>query len=273
MAEEHPHRRRVMAIGLTLIVFSSAGSLVFFRTPRVLLTVDGKLQMLHPKAKTVGELLKEASVKLGPEDFVTPTAETALKRNLPIKVTRVLSRVETVEEPLPPRVRWSQRTRQNLRRVLVQRGETPIRVKKVRVKLHDGVEVSRETVSQTLKKRPFYTLSLFNDRGFQIKTYDLLKAKTKTFLATGYYVGDPMVPSDTVYLGYKLRRGFVAVDPETIPLRWRLYIPSYGYAYSADTGSAIKGSRIDLAVKDRKEELIYNNKTVTIYLLEKAKKW
>ena len=92
-------------------------------------------------------------------------------------------------------------------------------------------------------------------------------------LATAYYVGDPMVPSDTTYLGHKLERGLVAVDPSVIPLGWRLFIPGYGYAYSSDTGSAIKGLRIDLAVGGRKEELRYNHRQVTIYLLEKSKTW
>jgi 3D (Asp-Asp-Asp) domain-containing protein len=65
----------------------------------------------------------------------------------------------------------------------------------------------------------------------------------------------------------------VAVDPKVIPLRTRLYVKGYGYAYAADTGSAIKGSRIDLAVKDKKEEIRFNRKKITVYILEKAKSW
>ena len=91
--------------------------------------------------------------------------------------------------------------------------------------------------------------------------------------ATGYYVGEKYVPSDTTFLGFKLRRGLVAVDPRVIPLRTRLYVKGYGYAYAADTGSAIKGNRIDLAVKDKKEELKFNRHNVPVYILDKAKSW
>ena len=47
----------------------------------------------------------------------------------------------------------------------------------------------------------------------------------------------------------------------------------YGYAYAADTGSAIKGLRIDLAVKDKYEEARYNRYNVPVYILEKSKSW
>jgi 3D (Asp-Asp-Asp) domain-containing protein len=66
----------------------------------------------------------------------------------------------------------------------------------------------------------------------------------------------------------------VAVDPKVIPLRTRLYVPGYGYGYAADTGSRIKGNRIDLAVKDRKEERrYYMHRKMTVFILEKDTRW
>lgn len=267
------HRSPWIATGLVAILFFSAGSLYLFRHESYELTVDGQTRTLEAKSRTIQELLNEARVVLGPDDFVSPGLETRLKGSMHVKVTRVTKRLLSVEEKLPPTIHWSNRTRQNLRRVLVQKGTAPMIMRQVRVTLHDGKEVQRDVISEKRNRRPFFTLTLFNDRGFPIKTYDLLQAKTKKMLATGYYVGDPMVPGDTTFLGHKLQRGLIAVDPKTLPLRMRLYIPGYGYAYSSDTGSAIKKNRIDLAVKDRKEERRYSHRWMTVYVLEKAKKW
>jgi 3D (Asp-Asp-Asp) domain-containing protein len=40
--------------------------------------------------------------------------------------------------------------------------------------------------------------------------------------------------------------GTIAVDPRVIPLGSTLYVPGYGYGRARDTGSAIKGYRIDV---------------------------
>ena len=86
----------------------------------------------------------------------------------------------------------------------------------------------------------------------------------------------------------------LAWDPAAQKLRWRVDYPFFlnagtmttagnlvfqgtntgkFHAYAADTGSAIKGNRIDLAVKDKKEEQKFNRQQMTVYILEKAKSW
>jgi 3D (Asp-Asp-Asp) domain-containing protein len=105
------------------------------------------------------------------------------------------------------------------------------------------------------------------------KTYNLLKCRMLKMRSTGYYVGEKTVPSNVTFTGHKLQRGLVAVDPKVIPLHTRLYVIGYGYAYAADTGSKIKGLRIDLAVKDKYEEAHFNRHEVPVYLLGKARRW
>ena len=162
----------------------------------------------------------------------------------------------------------------NLRPVLVQRGHIDEEARKVKVILHDHVPVTEVVMKRRKKRHPVLTLTLFQKKtNLPRRTYDLLKCPHIDMLATAYYVGDPMVPSDTTYLGYKLRRGLVAVDPKVIPLRSRLYVKGYGYAYAADTGSKIKGNRIDLAVKDKYEEVRFNHKKVRVYVLGREDSW
>ena len=58
--------------------------------------------------------------------------------------------------------------------------------------------------------------------------------------SNGPWTGQPSA------LGLPLQYGVVAVDPTVIPLGTRLYVQGYGLSVAADTGSAIRGDRIDL---------------------------
>ncbi len=58
--------------------------------------------------------------------------------------------------------------------------------------------------------------------------------------------------------------GVVAVDPTVIPLGTRLYIPGYGPGIAADTGTAIKGLRIDLWFPLLSQAEHWGRRTVTI---------
>ncbi|HST26158.1 MAG TPA: 3D domain-containing protein [Gaiellaceae bacterium] len=60
--------------------------------------------------------------------------------------------------------------------------------------------------------------------------------------------------------------GVVAVDPTVIPLGTRMYIPGYGPGIAADTGTAIKGLRIDLWFPTLAQTYKWGRRTVTITL-------
>jgi len=86
-------------------------------------------------------------------------------------------------------------------------------------------------------------------------------------IATAYSPEEPGL-SDTTATGLKAQRGICAVDPSFIPLGTRLYVEGYGYALAADTGSAIKGNRIDLCFDTLEEALSYGMKKVKVEILE-----
>ncbi len=60
--------------------------------------------------------------------------------------------------------------------------------------------------------------------------------------------------------------GVVAVDPTVIPLGTRMYVPGYGPGIAADTGTAIKGLRIDLWFPKLSQAQNWGRRTVTITL-------
>lgn len=100
-------------------------------------------------------------------------------------------------------------------------------------------------------------------------------------VATGYTAGvestgkRPGHPEYGItYSGVKVRRGQVstiAADPRVLPIGTLIYIPDYGYGVVADTGSAIKGKKIDLyfeTIKDVYSQ--WGKRTVTIQVLKRG---
>lgn len=65
----------------------------------------------------------------------------------------------------------------------------------------------------------------------------------------------------------------VAVDPKVIPLGSKLYIPGYGYALACDTGSAIKGNKIDLFMNSKDECRTFGRRPVTVHVIALPGEW
>jgi 3D (Asp-Asp-Asp) domain-containing protein len=76
------------------------------------------------------------------------------------------------------------------------------------------------------------------------------------------------------YSGVKVRRDHVstvAADPKVFPIGTLLYIPDYGYGVVADTGSAIKGKKIDLYFETKKDVYKqWGKRTVNVQVLRKG---
>lgn len=64
------------------------------------------------------------------------------------------------------------------------------------------------------------------------------------------------------------RWGVVATDPQVIPLGSRIFIENMGWFSAEDTGSRIKGNRIDIFFPSREEALQFGKKELTV-LVEK----
>lgn len=113
-------------------------------------------------------------------------------------------------------------------------------------------------------------------------TLDFSKYPKHQVVATGYTAGvestgkNPTNPAYGVtYSGVKVKRDLystIAADLNVFPLGTILFVPGYGYGVVADTGSAIKGNRLDLYYETVQD--VYNQwgkKTVDVYIVQKGK--
>jgi 3D (Asp-Asp-Asp) domain-containing protein len=108
-----------------------------------------------------------------------------------------------------------------------------------------------------------------------------VKPTTIEVVATGYTAGvestgkRPGHPQYGItYSGVKVRRdqvSTIAADTKLFPIGTLLYIPGYGYGVVADTGSAIKGKKIDLyfeTIKQVYEQ--WGKRTVQVEVLRRG---
>lgn len=77
---------------------------------------------------------------------------------------------------------------------------------------------------------------------------------------SGYDVTDTIL-----YEGMRI----IAVDPAIIPLGTRVYVEGFGMAIALDTGSAIKGHKIDLMMDTKEEAVTFGRQPLTIWVIPK----
>jgi len=141
-----------------------------------------------------------------------------------------------------------------------------------RVSFKNGEEISREAIASKMTKKTTTEIVVVGQtKRFASRGGYFSGRKVVTMTATGYSP-DPRENggnrSGRTATGLKIGHGVVAVDPRFIPLGTRLYIDGYGYAVAADTGGAIKGSRIDLGENTYHKAQTIGRKKVTVHILD-----
>lgn len=108
-----------------------------------------------------------------------------------------------------------------------------------------------------------------NMPGFKAKDNEQVKNITATAYAPGPH--DNGKWGNLTHLGTKVRPGVIAVDPKVIPLGTKLYIEfsdGHGmYGVAEDTGGAIKGNRIDIAMWTVAEANDFGMQEVKVHVL------
>jgi len=134
----------------------------------------------------------------------------------------------------------------------------------------DGVELRREVVSTRLLKNPVSEV-IEEGRTAQLPSRGYFSGRRVVTMSATWY--DPYHDGSSnhgrTFSGLLGGYGVVAVDPRFVPIGTRLYIEGYGYAIAADTGGAIKGNRIDLAIDSQHDvRNIKDMRHVKVHILD-----
>jgi uncharacterized protein YabE (DUF348 family) len=249
--------------------------------------VDGNILPISTAESTVEDMLKAEGIVLNEKDKINPEVKATLSGNLEVTVIRVKEEIETQIQTVA--YKTVKQTDDNLDKgatKVLQDGIDGEKEVAVKVTYEDGKIVSREKVSENIKKSPIDkiiavgTLSWFTpSRGAERVSY-IKKIRMK---ATSYSIGPPHTPTTSGITASGIRVRYspdltswdasrastVAVDPRVIPLGTKLYVVGYGYAIAADTGGAVKGNIIDLYFPPDKMGIgLWSTRYTDVYVLK-----
>jgi len=261
-----------------------AMTIYIYRAFPLKINVDGKELDVLTAHNRVSDVLKQYNIQLNEEDKVEPSLESQIKSNDVINVIRVEEENVTATEEIPYKsiFKYSDKIEFNEQRK-VQEGKMGKKEVDFKITYENGVEVSREILDERIIEEPIDEIIEKGSEKYLVASRGKVVRYKKALImsSTAYdlsYESCGKTPDHPEYgitfSGTKARPGVVAVDPKVIPLGTRLYVEAldgsedYGFAVAEDTGSAIKGNKIDLFMENHRDAWRYGRRNVRVYILE-----
>jgi 3D (Asp-Asp-Asp) domain-containing protein len=254
--------------------------------------IEGEKRIaVHTVGHTVSAVLDDLGIELGELDRTEPSLDTAISENSFVRIIRVNQVTELVEKELPYSVvTKNDNALAKGKEKVVQEGKEGVLIETILKTFEDGVLAASQVVDTTIREssvdeviavgtlKPVTVLSAASPTIEQITkkglTFGVKQILTGVRLtvydagieSTGKDVGHPQY--GITFSGAKVKEGqTIAVDPKVIPMGWWVYIEGIGFRKAEDTGSAIKGKKIDVYYDDADEAGFGVKKNVTVYVI------
>ncbi|WP_126424669.1 3D domain-containing protein [Brevibacillus marinus] len=243
-------------------------------------------EVVHTRKRDVAGVLEDGGIKLGPLDRVEPSLTSRITPDTQIVVTRVEEKIVQVEQEVPyQEIRRNDSSLVKGQTRVMQQGKPGKALQHFKVTLENGKEVSRELIKQevitpksdrivavgTAQPNRAETMTAMVSRGgVQFRPRSVLKNVALTAYTPA---GGGKSPGSPGYgytaTGAKAVEGkTIAVDPKVIPLGWWVYIEGIGFRRAEDTGSAIKGSKIDVFFENHADAVRFGRKRAkAVYII------
>lgn len=240
---------------------------------QVVVNDGGEERTVWSTSTTVADFLEQQGIKLNELDRVEPGLDQMIGENVPINIVRVEKVTDVVEEPLEfATVTQKDSNLESGKQQVVQEGKTGKVQKTYEVILENGQEVSKTLISENVMENA-------TDKIVAVGTKEMTQ-----LVSRGTETGKEFYVSSTAYtascngcsgktaIGIDLHANpgakIIAVDPSVIPLGTKVYVEGYGYAIAADTGTRIKGNKIDVFFASQSDAYRWGQRTVKIKILQ-----
>lgn len=256
---------------------------------------DGKTSKVYTTEKTVQAAIEDLNISVGSQDIIKPAAISSLENVNTINIVRVETKVKENEKTVPfSIVKQDDKTLTKGSEKVIQEGSVGVVVEQIEERYEDGVLVSTNVLSETVKSeaqdklvavgtaKPQTTVARLShdspavetvtkgDYTFEAKsvlTNVTLTAYTAHYASTGKSEGDPYY--GVTASGTTVEEGrTIAVDTSVIPMGWWVYIEGVGFRRAEDKGGAIKGNKIDVYFEDEDVAKKFGRKKgKTVYII------
>jgi 3D (Asp-Asp-Asp) domain-containing protein len=234
--------------------------------------IDGEVQNLYSTRPDVFGALTENGIALGVFDRIEPALSEPLQPNMDIHVTRVIHHWVSTDEKIKYNVvRKADASMMKGKEKVIRPGKEGTQLVTEKRVYEDGVLISSTLLTKELKPTEPKVVAYGTKKAVRLSTqspiiqqvtkdgvtFDVRKIIQKAEL-TAYGAGVEHTgktkdhPEYAItFTGVRASEGrTVAVDPRVIPLGWWIYIDGYGFRRTEDTGSAVKGNRVDIFFED-----------------------
>jgi uncharacterized protein YabE (DUF348 family) len=235
----------------------------------------GEEKQVWSTSTTVADFLSQQGITLNELDRVEPNMDESIAEKSVVNVIRVEKVTDVVEEPIKFAVvtkkdsslaKGTEKT--------VASGQEGLLKKEYEVVLENGKEVSRTLLNETtVKEKKDKVVAVGTKAIAQTVSRGTADANVSKefYVSSTAYTANCNGCSGVTATGFNLKANpgakIIAVDPRVIPLGTKVYVEGYGYAVAADTGSAIKGNKIDVFFASKSDAYRWGRKKVKIKIL------
>jgi uncharacterized protein YabE (DUF348 family) len=233
----------------------------------------GEEKKVWSTSTTVADFLTQQGIGLNEFDRVEPSLTETIQKDGVINVIRVEKVTDVVEEP----VQFAVITKKDEsleagKEKTITPGQQGLVTRRYEVTFENGKEVSRRMISEKKIREKHDKVVAVGTKPLDSQVSRGEETGTEFYVTTTAYTAFCNGCSGRTATGIDLRANpnvkVIAVDPRVIPLGTKVFVEGYGYAVAGDTGSSIKGNKIDVFFPTKAEAFRWGVRKVKIKILE-----
>ncbi|PGN47527.1 enterotoxin [Bacillus cereus] len=227
------------------------------------------------KAQEIVKPKEELKVK---EEVKVKKEEKAQEIVKPKEELKVKEEVKVKEEPKVQEIvkpKEEAKVKEEVKAQEIVKPKEEVKVKE-EVKAQEIVKPKEEAKVKEEPKAQEIVKAKEEERAKEASKNNIQSAKRELTVVATAYTADPSENGTyggrvLTAMGHDLTANpnmrIIAVDPKVIPLGSKVWVEGYGEAIAGDTGSAIKGNRIDVLMGSKSKAMNWGRQTVKVKIL------